>query len=149
MNKLIFWVLLAVAGYAGFNHYRASPYFASTAILSTPAEASDALFAKAYQNHAGALQIKGRGTVIKLLADDNQGDRHQRFLVRLNNGQTLLFAHNINLAPRIDALDEGDVVKFYGQYEWNEKGGVIHWTHHDPQGSHVAGWIEHNGQTYQ
>ena len=43
----------------------------------------------------------------------------------------------------------GDTVAFHGVYEWNAQGGVIHWTHHDPVGRHVAGWLKHNGQTYQ
>jgi len=60
-----------------------------------------------------------------------------------------LLAHNIDVAPRIDGLAPGDRVRFKGEYIWNEKGGVIHWTHHDPQGRHVAGWIVHNGKTYQ
>ena len=33
--------------------------------------------------------------------------------------------------------------------EWNEQGGIIHWTHHDPDGRHLPGWIKHNGRTYQ
>jgi hypothetical protein len=32
---------------------------------------------------------------------------------------------------------------------WNEKGGVVHWTHRDPGGRHMAGWLAHNGKTYQ
>jgi hypothetical protein len=40
-------------------------------------------------------------------------------------------------------------VSFYGQYEWNAEGGVIHWTHRDPEGQHVSGWLKSNDRTYQ
>ena len=39
--------------------------------------------------------------------------------------------------------------KFYGEYEWNSEGGVIHWTHKDPAGVHVDGWLEYEGIVYQ
>lgn len=94
-------------------------------------------------------QVRGSGVVIRLLADDNDGSRHQRFIVRLASGRTLLIAHNIDLAPRVASLQMGDTIAFHGQYEWNDKGGVIHWTHGDPQGQHVPGWIEHEGRRYQ
>lgn len=100
------------------------------------------------QQRSGS-QMQGAGTVTRILSDDNDGSRHQRFILRLGSGQTLLIAHNIDLAPRVSSLREGDRVSFYGEYEWNERGGVIHWTHHDPQGRHPAGWLEHNGRRYQ
>jgi len=84
-----------------------------------------------------------------MLADDLVGSRHQRFVVRLASGQTLLIAHNIDIAPRVAGLQNGDRVGFYGEYVWNEEGGMVHWTHHDPEGRHEAGWLKHNGQIYQ
>jgi len=96
-----------------------------------------------------ATQVRGAGTVIRILSDDNDGSRHQRFILRLASGESLLIAHNIDLAPRVAGLNVGDTVSFYGAYEWNDRGGLIHWTHDDPRGVHVAGWVEHNGRRYQ
>jgi hypothetical protein len=95
------------------------------------------------------LQAEGSGTVIRVLSDDNDGSRHQRFIVELASGQTLLIAHNIDLAPRVNGLQKGDQVEFYGEFESNPQGGVIHWTHHDPQGRHPDGWLRHRGRKYQ
>lgn len=72
-----------------------------------------------------------------------------RSILKLSSGQTLLVAHNIDLAPRINSLREGDSVEFFGEYEWSDRGGVIHWTHRDPNGSHVGGWLQHQGKRYQ
>ena len=104
---------------------------------------------QAWQGRRSSVQVNGSAVVSRILPDDNEGSRHQKFILRLSNGNTLLIAHNIDLAPRIGGLREGDMVEFYGVYEWNEKGGVVHWTHHDPRGRHVGGWLKHNGQTYQ
>lgn len=104
---------------------------------------------RAFASGTSDIQVEGDGTVIRLLQDDLDPPRHQRFIVQLASGQTLLISHNIDLAPRIDGLNVGDSVSFNGEYEWNAKGGVIHWTHHDPQGRHVTGWIKHNGKTFK
>jgi len=101
-----------------------------------------------FQTKASGVQIAGHGVVTSVLSDDNDGDRHQRFILKLSSGQTLLIAHNIDIAPRLDGLAVGDQVAFFGEYTYNAQGGTIHWTHHDPQGSHVAGWLEWNGKRY-
>ena len=111
--------------------------------------ASDQVLANAFANRISDLQVAGAGLVVRLLRDDNEGSRHQRFLLEISNGQTLLVAHNIDLAPRIDDLKVGDSVSFFGEYEWNAQGGVIHWTHQDPAGRHPDGWLEHGGRRYQ
>jgi len=109
----------------------------------------DGQIARAFENKTSDVQVEGEGVVTKILSDDLSGSRHQRFIVSLASGQTILIVHNIDLAERVDGLQTGDSVRFYGEYVWNEQGGKVHWTHHDPQGSHVAGWLKHNGRTYQ
>ena len=119
------------------------------AACSINVQANDQQLKQAYQNHQSDLQIQGSGTVSRVLPDDNIGSRHQKFILRLDSRQTLLVAHNIDLVPRIPNLKVGDVVQFYGEYEWNDKGGVIHWTHRDPGNRHVHGWLKHQGKTYE
>ena len=103
----------------------------------------------AFNGRRSGIQISGAGIVSRLLPDDNDGSRHQRFILTLSSGQTLLVAHNIDIAPRVETLREGDSVAFNGVFEWNAKGGVIHWTHRDPVGKHEAGWLKHAGRTYE
>ena len=99
-----------------------------------------------YTNKQSGQMLEVAGKVLKILSDDNQGSRHQRFIIKSNN-LTVLIAHNIDLAQKIP-VDIGDQVLVYGQYEWNNQGGVIHWTHYDPQGKHEGGWIKHEKKVY-
>jgi hypothetical protein len=115
----------------------------------TSDNASEVTIAALYQQQQSDVQIEVTATVSRLLSDDNKGSRHQRFIVELADGHTLLVAHNIDLAPRVDGLAVGDEVTLFGEYEWNNKGGVMHWTHHDPANRHPHGWIRHKGQLYQ
>jgi Protein of unknown function (DUF3465) len=115
----------------------------------TSTSSADQTLAAAFENRQSNVQVRGGGRVSRILADDNEGSRHQRFIVQLSSGQTVLIAHNIDLANRVASIRVGDSVEFNGEYEWNERGGVIHWTHRDPRGSHVDGWIKHEGRTYQ
>ena len=103
----------------------------------------------AFNNRQSDVQVQGQGRVVRILPDDNDGSRHQRFILEVDNELSLLVAHNIDLAPRINELNKGDTVTFYGEYEWNDRGGVIHWTHNDPNYRHIDGWLKHRGRTYQ
>ena len=104
---------------------------------------------QAYHDKQSNIQVQGVGKVSRVLPDDNNGTRHQKSLLKLPSKLTLLIAHNIDLAKKIDNLKEGDEVEFYGEYEWNNKGGVVHWTHHDPSKKHKDGWLKHKNVIYK
>lgn len=91
---------------------------------------------------------EGSGIVRRVVSDDNEGSRHQRFILDMRNGQTVLIAHNIDLADRVP-VGVGDRVRFRGMYEWNELGGLIHWTHHDPLGVEEGGYVKFRRKTYE
>ena len=143
MNKLFTIIVLLICAYIGWGQFNRSDD------SSTFTNQNDTVLSSAFNERISGVQAEGNGVVIKSLSDDTERSRHQRFILKLHSGQTLLIAHNIDLAPRLSALREGDVVAFNGEYEWNSKGGVIHWTHLDPNGHHEAGWLKHNGQIYQ
>jgi len=86
--------------------------------------------------------------VRRLLSDDNEGSQHQRFVVDGRNAQTLLIVHNIDIARRVP-LGLGDRIQFRGMYEWNELGGLVHWTHHDPLGADSGGYVKYRSKVYQ
>ncbi|HEX2138437.1 MAG TPA: DUF3465 domain-containing protein [Woeseiaceae bacterium] len=92
--------------------------------------------------------IEGSGVVRRLLPDDDDGARHQRFVLDLRNGQTVLLAHNLDLAQRVP-LGLGDRVRFRGVYEWNDLGGLVHWTHHDPLGIEEGGFVRYRQRDYR
>ena len=110
---------------------------------------SDDPAALAFADRARGRMIVVRGTVTRLLVDDDEGSPHQRFVIRTPSGQTLLVTHNLDLAPRLNGLRVGDAVNVHGEYEWNDQGGLMHWTHDDPDGQHAAGYIDWKGRRYQ
>ena len=103
---------------------------------------------KAADSQKSGWWLVTEGKVIKTLKDDTKGHQHQKFLLKLSSDITLLVAHNIDLAPRVP-LHKGDTVKIRGRYEWNNRGGVLHWTHHDPKGRQKDGWIYHQSKYYK
>ena len=166
MKKTALLIILALAFFAvgrlsvspesepAHNNALEGPSGKNTAVLSThPAQTDDTegrtVLANAYTRRLQDVPVEASGRVLKVLPDDNQGSRHQRFLLDTGLGHSLLVAHNIDLAPRVEGLQRGDIVQFKGEYVWNEKGGVLHWTHHDPDGSQPGGWLKHNGRTYE
>ena len=157
-NNLMYIVVIValIAAYLGLDFKQKQITTTdSSAQSSTQSRSTDVMvddqqkILQAYQQQSSNVQVQAQGVVKAILPDDNQGSRHQKMILKLENGLTILIAHNIDLAPRIDGLRKGDTVEFYGEYEYSQKGGVIHWTHHDPQGKHINGWLKYQGKMYQ
>ena len=159
MNKNIVIVILLIAlsvswsYFFGFNQGKKEPLpqKQSTLIASpTPqTNTKNSDIEQLFKQQKSDVFVTGKGVVKKVLADDNEGSRHQRFILELPSGQTLLFAHNIDLAERLPNLQAGDEVSFAGDYVYNKKGGTIHWTHKDPRGQHKDGYLMYQGKIYQ
>lgn len=103
---------------------------------------------EAFESKRSGVWLRFRGKIIRILKDDLKGTRHQRFIIRQPGGITLLISHNIDLAARVSVKKNG-FVEGFGLYEWNRKGGVVHWTHRDPQNQQPGGWIQYEGKTYR
>ncbi len=145
------WLLLPFSLVYFFALNQREPHVASQ-IQTSPVTTQDFnnnAIKLAFEQKKSNVQVQGTGQVKAVLPDDNQGSRHQKFILRLENGQTVLIAHNIDLSPRLQGLQKGDRVEFYGEYEYTPKGGVIHWTHRDPKGRHLNGRLKFNGSIYQ
>ncbi len=145
-NKLFFFILFAVCILVGCDQKAEQN---KTEVIELSLKSDDQKMAEAFASQTSNIWVESQGIVEKILPDDREGSAHQRFIVRLSTGQTLLISHNIDVAPRVADLQAGQPVHFRGEYEWNAKGGVIHWTHHDPSGHQSGGWIEYKGKRYQ
>jgi hypothetical protein len=121
---------------------------ANTAPSAAPSMDAGAI-TEAFGAQRNLPQVQGSGVVTKVLKDDTKGLQHQKFLLKVSNNITILIAHNIDLAPRVADINEGDTVAFKGEYIYTPKGGTVHWTHKDPRGHHEAGYLKHNGKTYE
>ncbi|ENU91832.1 hypothetical protein F971_02925 [Acinetobacter vivianii] len=151
-NLIIIAIVLLVTAYFGLDLKQKQNIGAGVQTSNTGNTVSvddQQKIMQAYQQQRSNVQVQAQGTVKAILPDDNEGSRHQKMILKLDNGLTVLIAHNIDLAPRIEGLKKGDIVEFYGEYEYSQKGGVIHWTHHDPRGKHIDGWLKYQGKMYQ
>ena len=131
--------LLVVAAIAyGSSHFS----------CSKPGTLGETALGQAHDQQLSDVLVQGEGRVKLVMGDDTRGSRHQHLLIEVPQGFTVKLAHNIDLAPRVPAV-VGESLEFRGVYEFNEKGGVVHWTHKDPDGKHPGGWIRHRGRVYE
>lgn len=92
--------------------------------------------------------VEGGGMVVtKVLPDDNNGLKHQKWVVRLSNGKTMQAVYNSDMCPRVP-VKVGDVVAMGGMFLWTNTGALLHWLHHDPRGNRPDGYVFVNGKYY-
>ena len=154
MKKLLLFAAVAAVFY--FLNRGPAPPIPDAGLQAPPPAATeiapagnDDPIAAAYAEQRSDVQVAGAGRVARILGDDSLGDRHQRFILELPSGTP--FSSRTTSTSRLASSHSsvGDAVEFHGIYEWNDKGGVVHWTHHDPQGQHEPGWLKHHGRTYE
>ncbi|MBK9387801.1 MAG: DUF3465 domain-containing protein [Planctomycetes bacterium] len=115
---------------------------------TTRADEGERAILDAFAAKRSNLLVEVRGRVKRKLADDTEGSPHQKWILTLAGGHTVLVAHNLDLAPRVP-LEAGDELLVRGEYEYSREGGVLHWTHDDPARKHPGGWVELRGQRYE
>ena len=104
---ILLMLIFAAHRFASLNHPDPSPKKLSRKNIS-----GDRLLERAFKYKWENFKVRGEGRVIQTLPDDSKPPRHQRFILRLASGQTLLVAHNIDLAPALESLSMGDRVQF-------------------------------------
>jgi hypothetical protein len=111
--------------------------------------ADDAAIAADFVNHRSNVEVTADGVVVGTFPDRKSSDgTHEQFIIRLTSQNlTVEIEHNISIGRRVPVA-QGDEVVVHGEYIWNAQGGLIHFTHHDPQGTHENGYITDKGQTY-
>lgn len=138
-------VLVVVLAWAGWQYFQDQGTFQN--LPAPTSESNNQALKQAFHRQQSDIWLIVEGRVKRVLRDDNEGSRHQRFILETEPNLTILVAHNIDLAESVP-LKSGDHIRLRGEYEWNPKGGVIHWTHRDPGRRHAGGWIEHNNKRY-
>src|SRR5512135_3693232 len=112
--------------------------------------ADNAAIARAFADHRSNVEVTADGLVERLLSDEtSETGVHQRFILTLRGStQTLLITNNVSIGKRVPVA-AGDSLLVHGEYVWNDQGGLVHFTHHDPERSHEGGWIERQGVRYE
>ena len=135
-------------------HAPASRSILLLALLVAPACAPPApdntTVQRAFAEHRSQVEVTAEGSVTRVLTDESgPSGTHQRFILRLvNSTQTVLIDNNVSIGRRVPVAP-GDAVIVHGEYVWNDQGGLIHFTHHDPAHTHEGGWIELTGTRYE
>lgn len=107
----------------------------------------------AWSAHRSHLELTATGSVARDLGTRRgPSGNHEGFLVHLSgaggHGLTIRVEANVDITGPIP-IAEGAPVRVRGEYIYDPRGGLVHWTHRDPRMRHEAGFVEIGGHTYQ
>lgn len=130
-------------------------WFAGFALMAPAACASpqtpdDAAVCAAYNAQRSGVEVVAAGKVTRLLGvAPGRTSPHEGFLMRLDSGCDVVVRVEVNTDFTGEIpLRTNEPVEVKGEYEYYSRGGVIHWTHHDPRGRHENGYVEADGRSY-
>jgi hypothetical protein len=106
----------------------------------------------AWRAQRSRVEVTADGTVARVLGlREGPSGRHEGFLLHLRGssgrGLTVRVEDNVDITGPIP-VQPGDQVEVRGEYVYDPRGGLIHYTHHDPRGRHPSGYVRVNGRVY-
>lgn len=128
--------------------------FIGCATVSATGDAGNRQIYEAWRAGRSKVEVQATGSIARILGErSGESGPHQGFLLHLTgpggHGLTVRIESNLALIRAFPALRDGEAAVVRGEYEFDRRGGVIHWTHHDPRGRHPAGFVEVGGRRYE
>lgn len=125
----------------------AGVFLGACASTQTP---DDPAVCAAYSAGRSGVEVVASGKVTHMYGvRPGRTSPHEGFLVSLDSGCTLVVRVEVNTDfTGAIPLQSNEQVVVKGEYEYYPRGGVIHWTHHDPRGRHENGYIVAAGRMY-
>jgi hypothetical protein len=120
------------------------------ACSSQPEQPDNSLVCQTYAGQGSNQEVITQGTVVNVLGErGGPYGEHEGFLLKLDGDCDLMLRVETNVSiTGFVPIRRGEKVIVKGEYEYDPMGGVLHWTHHDPAGRHVAGYVVSAGKTY-
>ncbi|MBC5809786.1 MAG: DUF3465 domain-containing protein [Candidatus Eremiobacteraeota bacterium] len=130
--------------------------FALTVALAACAPAAadpNAAVYDAWRAQRSRLEVTARGDVARDLGlRRGPSGLHEGFLLHLRgaggHGLTVRVETNVDITGPV-AVHAGDAVEVRGEYVYDARGGLIHYTHHDPRLRHPGGYLRVGDRTFQ
>jgi Protein of unknown function (DUF3465) len=125
----------------------AGAFLGACASTQTP---DDPAVCAAYSAGRSGAEVVASGKVTQIYGvRPGRSSPHEGFLVRLDSGCRLVVRVEVNTDfTGAIPLQRNEQVVVKGEYEYYPRGGVVHWTHHDPRGRHENGYVVAAGRMY-
>lgn len=153
-------IALLIAAYLGLDLQQSQPLIPSASDTTTetldsepnlvPSQKTDDLdrIARAFQHRQSDLQVRSSGQVVAVYQMIMK-DRVIKSSSSSYQMAKLYWLHIISIWHRVFRIFKNRIRSSFMENMNTVTTGVIHWTHHDPARKHVAGWLKHQGRTYQ